>query len=34
MYEVSEEICEYLSHNEIAEMVSGCIWSDVDLCEE
>ena len=34
MYEVSEEICEYLSHNEVAEMVSGSIWSDVDISEE
>lgn len=34
MYEVSEEICEYLSRNEVAEMVSGSIWSDVDFSEE
>ena len=34
MYEVSEELGQYLTHNEIAEMVSGYIWSDVDLCEE
>ncbi len=34
MYDLSEELGEYLTHNEIAEMVSGFIWSDVDLDQE
>ena len=34
MYEVSEEICEYISHEEVYEMVSGSIMADIDLAEQ
>lgn len=30
MYEISEEICEYISHEEVAEMVSGSVMSDFE----
>ena len=30
MYEISEEICEYISHEELDEMVSGSVMSDFE----